>query len=92
MRKSPFPSPLTDFLCRRYCIENSLDPQSVKGKIVVCELLDTGIGPFIAGAAGYVTGEKDMGSKDSVQSFPLPTSYLSADDANAISIYSRSAR
>ncbi|KAI4312106.1 hypothetical protein MLD38_036958 [Melastoma candidum] len=68
----------------KFCIANSLDPQKVRGKIVLCELLDTGEGPFIAGAAGYVTGENGMPNKDLARTFPLPASYLSADDVNAI--------
>ncbi|EOY17974.1 Subtilase family protein, putative [Theobroma cacao] len=38
----------------RYCNQNSLDQNLVKGKIVLCDKLSRGRGPFLAGAVGTV--------------------------------------
>ncbi|KAK4835176.1 hypothetical protein QYF36_006359 [Acer negundo] len=72
----------------RFCDEDSLDKNLVKGKIVLCDLLDTGEGPFHAGAAGVVI--QDTTSRDYANSFPLPTSYVNNADGSNILTYIKS--
>ncbi|KAL6312491.1 hypothetical protein AAG906_032855 [Vitis piasezkii] len=69
----------------RFCTRNSLDPNLVKGKIVLCDKLSDGTGAFLAGAAGTVMA--DRGAKDSARPFPLPASYLGAQDGSSIAYY-----
>ncbi|KAJ9684393.1 hypothetical protein PVL29_016718 [Vitis rotundifolia] len=69
----------------RFCTRNSLDPNLVKGKIVLCDELVSGTGAFLAGAAGTVMA--DRGAKDSARPFPLPASYLGAQDGSSIAYY-----
>ncbi|KAK0570398.1 hypothetical protein LWI29_000567 [Acer saccharum] len=71
-----------------FCNENSLDKNLVKGKIVLCDLLDTGEGPFYAGAAGAVI--QDTTSRDYANNFPLPTSYVNNADGSNILTYIKS--
>ena len=81
---------LNFLLNNRFCTKNSLNPNLVKGKIVLCEALSTGTGAFLAGAAGAVMA--DRGTKDSASSFPLPVSYLGAADGSSIASYLSSTR
>ncbi|KAK0592872.1 hypothetical protein LWI29_026979 [Acer saccharum] len=74
----------------RFCNENSLDKNLVKGKIVLCDLLDTGEGPFYAGAVGTVI--QDTIRRDNARNFPLPTSYVNRADGSNILIYIKSNR
>ncbi|KAL6311900.1 hypothetical protein AAG906_010954 [Vitis piasezkii] len=64
---------------------NSLDPNLVKGKIVLCDIISNGTGAFLAGAVGTVMA--DRGAKDSARPFPLPASYLGAQDGSSIAYY-----
>ncbi|RVX13622.1 Cucumisin [Vitis vinifera] len=64
---------------------NSLDPNLVKGKIVLCDIFSNGTGAFLAGAVGTVMA--DRGAKDSAWPFPLPASYLGAQDGSSIAYY-----
>lgn len=72
----------------RFCFQNSLDPALVKGKIVLCDELDDGRGPFFAGAVGAVM--QDGGAKDVAYSFPLPVSYLGTGEGRHILSYMNS--
>ncbi|KAK1549997.1 hypothetical protein Q3G72_012108 [Acer saccharum] len=72
----------------RFCIENSLDKNLVKGKIVLCDFLLSGKGPFYAGAAGAVI--QDTFRRDHARNFPLPTSYVNRADGSNILIYIKS--
>ncbi|XP_022743352.1 cucumisin-like [Durio zibethinus] len=69
----------------RFCLQNSLDHNLVKGKIVLCDMLGTGREPLLAGALGAVM--QDQGAKDFAFSFPLPASYLDLVDGSKILIY-----
>ncbi|KAL5733136.1 hypothetical protein ACOSQ2_032828 [Xanthoceras sorbifolium] len=71
-----------------FCAEDSLDRNLVKGKIVLCDILDDGEGPFFAGAVGAVM-QGDT-SRDSATNFPLPTSYVNKADGSKILTYIRS--
>lgn len=74
----------------RFCTRNSLDPNLVKGKIVLCDIFSNGTGAFLAGAVGTVMA--DRGAKDSAWPFPLPASYLGAQDGSSIAYYVTSTR
>ncbi|KAK2990924.1 hypothetical protein RJ640_021899, partial [Escallonia rubra] len=77
----------------RYCLNNTLDKNLVKGKIVLCDAsLGTSLGQeeLLAGAAGSVT--QNMVFKDIALSFALPATAISSDQGHNISDYIRSAR
>ncbi|KAJ4720888.1 cucumisin-like [Melia azedarach] len=74
----------------RYCGKDSLDRNLVKGKIVLCDALNTGEGPFYAGTAGAVM--RGQIARDSVFIFPLPASYVDANDGSKIFLYINSTR
>ncbi|EOY17977.1 Subtilisin-like serine endopeptidase family protein, putative isoform 3 [Theobroma cacao] len=69
----------------RFCFQNSLDQNLVKGKIVLCDTLSRGRGPFSAGAVGTVM--RDQLPNDNARSFPLPASYLDLVDGSKIFAY-----
>ncbi|KAJ0100792.1 hypothetical protein Patl1_06471 [Pistacia atlantica] len=71
-----------------FCFEDSLDQNLVKGKVVVCDILDTGKGPFYAGAAGALM--RGQSNRDAAYHFPLPTSYINTADGNKVMLYLRS--
>ncbi|XP_031274042.1 cucumisin-like [Pistacia vera] len=71
-----------------FCLEDSLDQNLVKGKVVVCDILDTGEGPFYAGAAGALM--RGQSNRDAAYHFPLPTSYINTADGNKVMLYLRS--
>ncbi|KAI9156998.1 hypothetical protein LWI28_015264 [Acer negundo] len=72
----------------RFCMEDSLDRNLVKGKIVLCDRLDTGEWPFYAGAVGTVI--QDTVKRDFANNFPLPTSYVNKADGRKILTYIKS--
>ncbi|KAK4835023.1 hypothetical protein QYF36_004103 [Acer negundo] len=72
----------------RFCMEDSLDRNLVKGKIVLCDRLDTGEWPFYAGAVGTVI--QDTIKRDFANNFPLPTSYVNKADGRKILTYIKS--
>ncbi|KAK8487222.1 hypothetical protein V6N11_013945 [Hibiscus sabdariffa] len=80
---------LIDFFCS-VCDENSLNPKSVKGKIVVCDKLVSGSEPLAAGAIGALF--QDNTPQDFALSFPLPASLLDAVDGSWINVYIHSTR
>ncbi|XWS07697.1 hypothetical protein CRYUN_Cryun41cG0012200 [Craigia yunnanensis] len=69
----------------RYCFQNSLDQNLVKGKIVLCDRADTGKGPLFAGAVGTVT--REQAPNDYANSYALPASFLDLIDGNKIYQY-----
>ncbi|XP_054796517.1 cucumisin-like isoform X2 [Prosopis cineraria] len=74
----------------RSCSAGSLDPNLVKGKIVLCEGRNRALGPFVAEAVGAIT--QGQNSRDHGTSFPLPASYIDLQDANSIFVYINSTR
>ncbi|RDY02017.1 hypothetical protein CR513_14574, partial [Mucuna pruriens] len=65
----------------RVCSINSLDPNLVKGKIVLCESGGTGFpgsAPFGAGAVGFLI--QGQTSRDTPFTYALPGSYLELKD------------
>ncbi|KAK8487223.1 hypothetical protein V6N11_013946 [Hibiscus sabdariffa] len=73
----------------KLCLENSLNPKLVKGKIVVCDRLVSGSGPLAAGAIGALF--QGIGPKDAAFSFPLPASHVDTVDGSRIFVYINSA-
>ncbi|KAL9674782.1 hypothetical protein QQ045_002981 [Rhodiola kirilowii] len=71
------------YLSSSYCLDNSLDPLLVNGKIVLCESTGTGQAAFVAGAAGALY--TDDGPKDVARPSALPSSYV--DTSSGLSIY-----
>ncbi|XP_031274011.1 cucumisin-like [Pistacia vera] len=69
----------------RYCEEGSLNETLVRGKIVLCDGLDTGEGPALAGAAGCIMSDEIY--QDVAFLFPLPTSYLNLKDGSKVATY-----
>lgn len=61
----------------RYCIDNSLDANLVKGKIVFCDQISTGSGPFLANATGAIMS--DYYYADFAFDFPLPAAFFTHD-------------
>ncbi|KAJ4831980.1 hypothetical protein Tsubulata_026868, partial [Turnera subulata] len=76
-------------LSSRFCSKHSLDANLVKGKIVLCDVLNTGEAPFLSGAIGSIM--QGLGRNDVAYSFPLPVSYLGTEGSN-ISQYINSTR
>nr|XP_023919247.1 cucumisin-like [Quercus suber] len=74
----------------RYCQKYSLDQNLVKGKIVLCDALSDGSGPFLAGAVGAVMQGRNPNSQ--TMAFPLPASYLSFANGGKIRTYLNSTR
>ncbi|KAJ1389152.1 Peptidase S8/S53 domain [Sesbania bispinosa] len=75
----------------RFCVENSVDKHSVKGKIVICEGIQnpSDIG-FFSGAAGIIFGY--VYPKDLPSAFALPTTFLSGGNLREIKSYTKSTR
>ena len=74
----------------RYCDYDTLDKKMVKGKIVLCDVENEGIGQLSAGAIGTVM----QGRRPSSASFafPLPATYVSLEDGGNIYSYINSTR
>ncbi|XP_010658507.1 cucumisin [Vitis vinifera] len=75
----------------RFCEKNSLNPNLVKGKIVLCIGLGAGLeetsNAFLAGAVGTVIVDGLRFPKDSSYIYPLPASRLGAGDGKRIAYY-----
>ncbi|KAK8629660.1 hypothetical protein V6N13_078493 [Hibiscus sabdariffa] len=69
----------------RFCLDNSLNPKLVKGKIVLCDRFVSGSEPLAAGAIGALF--QDNAAQDSAFSFPLPASLLDVADGSQVFIY-----
>ncbi|KAI4313550.1 hypothetical protein L6164_026520 [Bauhinia variegata] len=77
----------------RFCVPNTLDPNLVKGKIVLCDGDSSRIAAtstFLAGAVGVLTQGETR--RDSASIFPLPGSYLNSHDGANTFIYLNSTR
>ncbi|XP_059461951.1 cucumisin-like [Corylus avellana] len=77
-------------LSSRFCDEDTLDQNLVKGKIVLCDGLGEGIGPLSAGAVGTVY--QGRLTDVTAYSFPLPASSLRSNDARSVSLYVNTTR
>ncbi|KAL2902554.1 Cucumisin [Bienertia sinuspersici] len=72
----------------RFCLLDTLNRTLVKDKIVVCDTLDYGEEPFLAGAAGIIMHDI-IQPDDGATSFPLPASFIGDSDAVRILSYIR---
>ncbi|XP_021838372.1 cucumisin-like [Spinacia oleracea] len=75
----------------RFCKKDSLNKTLVEGKIVVCDILlrHTEDEVFVDGAAGTIMHFVEPHYYDIALSFPLPASYIRADDAARVISYTR---
>ncbi|XP_057439870.1 cucumisin-like [Lotus japonicus] len=75
----------------RFCSENSVDKNAVKGKIVVCEYIEEPkkVG-FFSGAAGVIFGA--VYPKDLAPSFALPATFLSRGNIRNVLLYMEATR
>ncbi|KAK5795511.1 hypothetical protein PVK06_036779 [Gossypium arboreum] len=71
-----------------YSSGDSLDKTVVKGKIVLCDSVDSGEGPLAAGAVGAIM----QYYLDSAFNFPLPVSCLGSEDGTDVSTYLNTTR
>ncbi|KAM7271263.1 hypothetical protein ACFE04_030477 [Oxalis oulophora] len=72
------------------CFEGYLDEKLVKGKIVICDELSDGMGPYEAGAAGVVI--RSDHPQDEAPKYLLPASRVGLADAAIIFKYLNSTR
>ncbi|KAI9078317.1 hypothetical protein K1719_039693 [Acacia pycnantha] len=74
----------------RFCSNGTLDPNLVKGKIVLCEGRSRALGTLTAEAIGALTQGQSF--RDYPVTFPLPASYIDLQDATNIFTYINSTR
>ncbi|KAM4104448.1 hypothetical protein ACJW30_06G158300 [Castanea mollissima] len=79
-----------DSYISRYCDYGTLDKKLVKGKIVLCDAENEGIGQLSAGAVGTVM--QGRSPSDDPFAFPLPAAYVSLEDGGNIYSYINSTR
>lgn len=75
----------------RLCLEDSLNQNLVKGKIVLCDGISGAkkVG-FASGAAGIVMHSEEI--KDTGSSYALPASHIYTQDANDVYTYMTTTR
>ncbi|TKY53555.1 Cucumisin protein [Spatholobus suberectus] len=75
-----------NFTCNKLCLQNSLDENLVKGKIVLCDgFQGTTVVGLVSGAAGILV--RSLSPKDVAFTFALPAVILSRIDGNLIQSY-----
>ncbi|XXG40651.1 hypothetical protein AAC387_Pa01g1317 [Persea americana] len=74
----------------RYCYRGSLKEGEVTGKIVLCDQLTDGVGPFVANALGTIM--QDGGWSDTAFSFPLPATVVGLDSGSQVLKYINTTR
>ncbi|RWR79430.1 cucumisin-like protein [Cinnamomum micranthum f. kanehirae] len=74
----------------RYCYTGSLNEGEVTGKIVLCDQLTDGVGPFLANALGTIM--QDGGWSDFAYSFPLPATFVGLDLGSQVLEYINTTR
>ncbi|CAN1746725.1 unnamed protein product [Linum perenne] len=74
----------------RLCLNNSLNPELVRDKIVLCESVAGGLFPVLAGAAGSIVVANRPGAP--AENFPSPASVLGREQLPAILSYIRFTR
>lgn len=85
MNKNRVNNLLIHYKFLRLCLDNSLDPDLVRDKIVLCASRGQGQAGFVAGAAGALYA--DNGVKDAVVASALPASLLEVQSGNDILSY-----
>ncbi|KAK9143579.1 hypothetical protein Syun_012979 [Stephania yunnanensis] len=76
----------------RYCAENSLDPEIVRGKLVYCELQEWGVDSFVKEAGGIGTILAGEVASDSAQIFMAPATMVNYTVGQVVSDYINSTR
>ncbi|KAL5799872.1 hypothetical protein ACOSQ4_032756 [Xanthoceras sorbifolium] len=74
----------------RYCTPGTLDRNLVKGKIVVCDWLTSGMEAFTAGAVGTIMQGESF--RDVAYNSPIAASYLNSNDGSEVETYLNSTR
>ncbi|KAM7494850.1 hypothetical protein LguiB_029459 [Lonicera macranthoides] len=72
----------------RFCnVNNSMDPDLVRGKIVLCDngASNNGQVAFLAGAIGIIM--RDDGDRDVARAYPLPAVYLGVEAGKGVAAY-----
>ncbi|KAH0460737.1 hypothetical protein IEQ34_008312 [Dendrobium chrysotoxum] len=72
----------------KYCNKGSLNEDLTKGRVVICEHFNVGLGPQLAGAVGAIMPPVDTVLSDYAMQFKLPVSELEADDVAKVLRYS----
>lgn len=76
----------------RYCTEESMNADTVAGKIVLCEALTDGSTVLTANGVGTVMTDQNVINPDYAFSFPLPATLISPDDGRKVMEYIKSTR
>lgn len=76
----------------RFCIEDSLDPGKVKGKIVHCILAEWGIDSVVKGIGGVGTILESGEFLDTAQIFMVPATMVNVSDGEKIEDYIHSTK
>lgn len=73
--------------CRSCNVNNSMDPDLVRGKIVLCDngASNNGQVAFLAGAIGIIM--RDDGDRDVARAYPLPAVYLGVQAGEGVAAY-----
>lgn len=92
------PFELSSMKCRQLCYLNSLDPEKVKGKIVVClrginPRVEKGEAVHLAGGAGMVlANDKSAGDEIIADAHVLPATHISYSDGVYLFTYLNSTK
>ncbi|KAL8028258.1 hypothetical protein ABFX02_14G146800 [Erythranthe guttata] len=76
----------------RYCLENSMDPKKVKGKLVYCKLGSWGTDSVIKGLGGVGTLIESDSFLDAAQIFMTPGTMINSTTGKKISDYIHSTK
>ncbi|KAH0460738.1 hypothetical protein IEQ34_008313 [Dendrobium chrysotoxum] len=74
----------------RFCIEGTLDRKLSRGSVLICDSLNDGSGPQLAGAVGAIMPAQ--GANDFAFEFKLPVSVLGVNDTAKVLLYSNKTR
>lgn len=75
----------------RFCLNNTLDDNLVRGRIVVCDAQTSGVPQLLAGAVGCVMQQTSI-LNDTSFPFPLPVAVVSSNKMQSVSTYIKSSR
>ncbi|KAL5796301.1 hypothetical protein ACOSQ2_001121 [Xanthoceras sorbifolium] len=76
----------------RFCIDDTLDPTKVKGKLVYCKLEMWGVDSVVKGIGGVGTIVESQQFLDAAQIFMAPATMVNVTDGDVITHYIQSTR
>lgn len=79
-------------IINRYCVEDSLDPKKIKGKLVLCKLGTWGTDSVIKRIGGAGTILESQQFLDAAQIFMAPATIVNSTIADSIDSYIHSTR